>query len=284
MIQLDDIQEILKLAIYTGRLEGDKPLSVMIVANAESAKSQTLMSLAENDGILLLNSFTPTSFLENHALDFSTGKYRHLILPDLIPVLGRQKYLADATITMLLYFTEEGFKEIDSKAFQGGKISLNQPVSGGLLTSIAKEDFENRWKAWTAVGFLSRFPPVSFQYGQDTVREIFDSIIEGRALGKPIRLNLPAQKATVDLPKDLGDQLIKSADEMHKRLSTYGFRALRHLIRLAKANALAAGRLAVTQEDIDKVLALSKFCNLDYPTIGKWRTKPTRKDMELREP
>ena len=55
---------------------------------------------------------------------------------------------------------------------------------------------------------------------------------------------------------------------MQRRLSTYGFRAVRHLRRLAQAQALFNNRTVVTQEDIDEVLEISKFCNLDYTVIG----------------
>ena len=282
MIELEPIEKLIELAIVTGRLEGVRPLSAIIIAPMESAKTETVAEFAITDGVLYVNNFTPTSFTEDHLMEFLPGqtyRYHHLIIPDLLNCLSRQKYLVDSTITFLNSFTEEGIKEIDSKAFRDGKIVLPQPVRGGVITTIAKADFEKRWQKWSSVGFLTRFLPISFQYGNDVVEQILLLSAEEeeiQLLGKSIKLpepsilakNSPLSKIKVALPKDLSPQLIEPGKDMQKRLKTYGFRGVRLLRRLVQANALINDRNMVNQDDIDKVLELANFCNFDYTIIG----------------
>lgn len=282
MIELEPIERLVTLTIMTGRLEGVRPQSALIVAQKESAKTETVAEFATSDGVLYVNNFTPTSFTEDHLMEFCPGKaykYHHLVIPDLLNCISRQKYLVDTTITFLNSFTEEGIKEIDSKAFQDGKVVLPQPVRGGVITTIAKEDFEKRWTKWSSVGFLTRFLPITFQYGNDVVKRILLLSAEEDEiylLGKPINLPKPSilpeeplGKVKVTLPKHLSHQLIKPGTDMQKRLKTYGFRGIRHLRRLVQANALVNNRDAVNQDDIDEVLKLATFCNFSYTTIGK---------------
>lgn len=291
MIALEAVEKIIRRALRTGNLKDVRPLSVIVIAKKESAKTEEVAQFAENDGVLYLNSFTPTSFMEEYILDFDNGKYHHLIIPDLLNCISRQKYLVDTTITFLNSFCEEGVKEILSKAFEGLKIPLTRPVRGGVITTIAKEDFEARWKKWSSVGFLTRFLPVSFQYGRDVVDKILLACAEEdevNVLGKSIKPPLPpilnnnhSAKVKVDLSKELSHQLIEPGKAMQKRLSTYGFRGVRHLRRLTLATALDNNRDIVTQDDIDEVLELVKFCNLDYPTIGDEPPPKFAEDYEV---
>lgn len=291
MIELEDIQKIITLALWTGNLKDVRPLSVLIVARKESAKTENLAQFAQNDGVLYINNFTPTSFMEEYIRKFENEEYHHLIIPDLLNCISRQKYLVDTTITFLNSFTEEGVKEILSKAFEGGHIPLSKPVRGGVITSIADEDFEDRWKKWSSVGFLTRFLPVSYQYGQDVVMEILRACAESdesEVLGKPVKLELPPilsndrfNRVKVTIPKELSHQLESPGRKMQSRLSTYGFRGVRHLRRLTLANALINNRREVIQEDIDEILRLTKFCNLDYTIIGKKHPPLFKKDMEV---
>lgn len=296
MIELEPIEKLIKLTIMTGRLEGVRPLSALIVAPMESAKTEIVAEFATNDGVLYLNNFTPTSFTEDHLTEFCPGrayKYHHLIIPDLLNCISRQKYLVDSSITFLNSFTEEGIKEIDSKAFQGGKIVLPEPVRGGVITTIAKKDFENRWRKWSSVGFLTRFLPITFQYGNDVAERILLLSAEEdeiHLLGKPIILpqpsilpeDKPLSRVKVTVPKDLSHQLTKPGKDMQKRLETYGFRGVRHLRRLVQANALVNNRVTANQDDIDEVLELAKFCNFAYTVIGSELPPKFMDDIEMK--
>ena len=109
MIELEPIEKLIELAIMTGRLKGVRPVSAIIVAPMESAKTETAAEFATTDGVLYLNNFTPTSFTEDHLMEFCPGKtykYHHLVIPDLLNCISRQKYLVDSTITFLNSFTE----------------------------------------------------------------------------------------------------------------------------------------------------------------------------------
>ncbi|MBA7597135.1 hypothetical protein ES703_04130 [subsurface metagenome] len=288
LIGLEPVYRIIELAIATTKLIGYRALSVMIIAHKESAKTEVVTKYGTNDAILLVTNFTPAAFYEQYIAKFSSGTYKILILPDLLNCISRQKYLVEGSITFLNALMEEGVTEIISKAFSK-PIRLKNPARAGVITSIAKEDFDKRWHKWSSVGFLTRFLPVSFQYGQDTVKDILNNIAfksEEQVLGKSIKLSLPAKKQKVEMPEELGQQLIDSIKPVQKSLHTYGFRMLRHLKRMCLAAALLDGKKVVEQKHVDEVLELAKFCNLDYTTIGdldppEWMNKPNRRDMEL---
>ena len=78
MIELEPIESLVRLTIMTGRLEEVRPLSAIIIASMESAKTETVAEFATTDGVLYLNNFTPTSFTEDHLTEFLPGqKYSH---------------------------------------------------------------------------------------------------------------------------------------------------------------------------------------------------------------
>ena len=128
---------------------------------------------------------------------------------------------------------------------------MPQPVRGGVITTIAKADFEKRWQKWSSVGFLTRFLPITFQYGNDVVERILLLSAEEdeiNLLGKPVKLPEPSilpkgplSKVGITVPQDLSHQLVEPGVNMQKRLKTYGFRgvmALRRLILLLKETAI----------------------------------------------
>ena len=109
---------------------------------------------------------------------------------------------------------------------------------------------------------------MSYQYDQMSVDRIFWGIVDKQALGNPIKLNFPKDSQDIGLPRELGGKLIEEAKRAKsKKLVHYGFRLLRHLIRLTKANALAEGRQVVTEVDVNKTLELAAYCNLDYKHV-----------------
>jgi len=85
MIKLDPIEETIMLALLTGYLEGVRPLSVLIIAKKESAKTEVVAQFSANDGVLYLNNFTPTAFMDEYIRDFMSYQfYIAAILPNVL--------------------------------------------------------------------------------------------------------------------------------------------------------------------------------------------------------
>lgn len=261
MLAVEELQEIVEVALFSGRLAGERPLSLLVIADVGSGKSELLAHYPEhlNATVLYVNDITAFALHKHHGKELREGKIRHIILGDLLTPLNKQKEQADAFITFMNGVIEEGLARVESR---DSCFIADVPVRCGLVTSIARQDFETRHTRWATVGFLSRLLPISYSYSQDTILQVFDYIIHGRyATDKPIALWLPGSDVSVDLPIDIARELIPLTQRLKDSEDTYGFRRLKQLQVWVKAHALYRGRHVVTRDDLARLFELSVYMN-----------------------
>lgn len=260
MIRLEALEETIQATLFTAHVEGERPGSLLVVADFEMAKSETTVQFGNNDGVLCLTDFTAFGVTKKYLPDLIDGRIHHLIIPDLMIPLSKSRETIASTIGFLTALTEEGVREITTYNFQDG-LKLPRPVKAGVIAAIATEDFDRRRDEWARSGFLSRFLAFSYSYDPATVDCVFGAIVAGVPLSNRISLQFPPKPQHVDMPQDISRVLEQLARGMGAGLGIHGFRPLKHLMRLAKGRALSRGRTGVTAEDRDWVLKMGRYFN-----------------------
>jgi len=270
MIKEKDLLELLKLAIASGYLKEEQPLSLLILARVESGKTELLKKVKGNQGVLYLTDATPYGIARHYVKDIADGGVRHIIIPDLLVPLSRYKDTVTSFIAFFNALIEEGIVEVRTAFINIEPSKL--PAKCGLLTSIIPKALESKKLGWARIGFMSRLLPVSYSYSVPSAVEILSSIATYEYRGKSgIKISLPKEDIEVycnpQWNRDLipySTQLVGTADPAYR---LYGFRMQKHLQRLLLASPLLEGRDEVNQADFDKVVDLTRYINLGYTAI-----------------
>jgi hypothetical protein len=257
--RLKPILEIIQSAIWTGRIADEKPISICLVAEPESAKTECLKFFRGTKTITFISDLTSRG-LNVYRNDIESGKLRHLVIMDLVRIVNHGKGVSTRTIQTLSTIIEEG--EADS-ADGGGRQSWTNFPQVGCLTAITPAFFRGSRAKWRESGFLSRLLPVRFSYSDETVRQIHDAIALGHKLPEPEPVKIFDHSVIVSLNQADAITISNKAALLGKSNGTYGFRYNRALRTLAKGRALACGRGKVEDSDVAKVLEWSDFFSGD---------------------
>lgn len=267
--RLNDLSSFLKLVLLSGWVKAeaeDKPVSAMLVARFESGKTSLLNQFSDCNGVLYLTDVTEYGLLRDYRSELVERKVRHIVIPDFIKCISRKKETVDTLITFFNSLVEEGIHNISTYAT---RIRLKEPLRCGLITSVAVDDFASMRKRLVAIGFLSRFMVMSYDYDEAHIDKVFRDIAAGEGGWSKADLNLPSADVPVHLPPELAAQMIPQARRIGARLRGYGFRTQHQFQQLAKAAALGAGRTTVEMEDVVQVLRLSEdYLGLRYHKVG----------------
>jgi hypothetical protein len=254
-VRLEPILELLRAAIWSARLGDEKPVSVLLVAEQESAKTEMLKYFAGTSTLAYISDLTSRG-LRKHKDAIERGKIRHLVLLDLVRVIAHGRSVQERTFQTLAALMEEGESEtLDA----GGSSEWVGFPRIGCLMALTPAFFRSKRGRWRETGFMTRFVPVSFKYTEETKHEIHMSIGAGMQLPPPHPEKIPDLAYGVTIADKYSRVIVSRAEELGNMMQTYGFRYQKSLRSLAKANALLSKRSSVNDTDIGKVLGWSEF-------------------------
>jgi hypothetical protein len=272
MIMIEPIKKIVKYALASGKLKDERPLSVIIIAPVESAKTLVLRRYClKAKNCLYMTDVTAHGILKESSQlkGFRSGKLTHLVIPDLMPCLSRKQTTVSTLISFLNSLIEEGIVNISTYITH---INENVEVKAGLLAAIPSEPFHDKRHKWGRMGFLSRALPVTYDYKPSTRAEILAYIERQEHLQeKTAKLPLPEEPKLIELPFELARKIepyaSSLADEYSKYQKVYGFRYQRQLQTLVKAIALFKGRDEVDEECLDELEEVANYINFQSNKI-----------------
>lgn len=251
MIKIEDLKKITKLVLLSGYIKNSKPLSMLIVGNAGTGKTEIISSY-HSQRVEILTDLSYSGLIESMK---KKGTLKHIVIPDFIKITQKKRSTSDNLISLLNAVTEEGVKKI--RLF-----NVEHDLKGrvlGIITATTKKSAEQRWKAWQAMGFVSRMLIISFDYSEDTIKEVMDYINSEEFLNNGNEKIQGFKDTFVVAEKELNSQF--------NAISEKKFRTLKQLQTLAKAHAILRHDTKVTQQDVDEILRLSRFFNLKYTKI-----------------
>ena len=279
MIGVEDLQKIIEAVLFTGYIKGERPLSLLLIAKVGFGKSQLLNRYSiSSDGVYYATDITPYALHKTHQNELKSGKIKHIIIPDLLNALNKPKEQAEAFITFFNALIEEGIAKVESRS---SDFVIRFPVSIGLITAIAQQDYDRRRHKWATMGFLSRNIIVRYGYSQTTINKIIKSIIlrEYRE-DHPVKMEMWNAPQEVTFPIEIGVKIYKIAEKVKDPSDTMGGRKLKQLQRFAMGLALRDHRLEVNNDDYTELERLSEF--MEQPALLK--VKDGRYDRLVEDP
>jgi len=265
-LYLDAIQMIINRALWSGWLVDEKPVSLMLIAPAESGKTEMISKFQHNKGVAYLTDITAFSIARDFIPKINMGEIiNHLLIPDFLNPTSKQLSTYRQFIQFMNVLIEEGVIEIRSYAIQ----LKTKGINCGLITSLTKDIFLDRRKYWRKIGFMSRVLPVSYTYNVRAASSILKSITKGNYHNESeVLIQFPDKKQQIkDSPK-LYEQFIPYSTRFGEAEQVWGFRYQKQFQALAKANALAEGRSTVSQKDIDWVCHVAEWINFDFKQLN----------------
>lgn len=254
-IKLNPILEIIRAAIWTARLSDEKPVSIMLVAEQESAKTECLKYFRGTSTLHYVSDITSRG-LKPYKSGIESGKLRHLVILDLVRIVSHGRNVSDRTLQTLASLMEEGESETSDA---GGTDSWANFPRIGVLMAITPAFFRAKRGKWRETGFLTRFVPVSFEYSSESVREIHTAISNGFHVPPPHPEVVAPGVTEVRLSPAHAKILAQKAQALGEAMGSYGFRYQRVLRALAKGQARQNRRYQVSDADIVKVMNWSEF-------------------------
>lgn len=284
LVGLELIQDSIELVLWTSYLKGEKPASLILLAEPESGKTELMKKYRENVGVYVRRRFSACGILEDliagsiHMLFERPRILGHIVIYDLTSLFSFKHNTVDATIEFLSALTEEGLSEESYYWMRGNELKKFINLRGGIIAGVNKFGFftadggvkANMHKG----GWFSRNIVISYGLSGTLVSRIYDSISNGRYrydkdFVNKISLELPRKRTKVYMTKQLAEEIADLAREVAEGCSEglkshdlRGFRLQKSLISLTKASALRDGRTEVNSEDIERIRYLSRWMNL----------------------
>ena len=281
---MDAVQDLIELALWSAYVKGERIVSLMLVAEPESGKTELMKKYRKNQGVSVRRRFTSYGIIK----DVIDGKMKllfksprilgHVLVYDYATVFTFKSNTVDTTIEFLDALTEDGLSAESAYWIKGDDLKSFENLKGGVIAGINTFGFftssgkvkSNLYKG----GWFSRNIVVSFAISEVMVSRIFESISKGnyrtdKEYVKQIRLILPQKRENVSVSSELAQQIETLAREIAEVYSNdlkphklKGFRLHKSLISIVKASALRDGRKEVTEEDVERAKYLSNWMNL----------------------
>jgi hypothetical protein len=259
LIAVDGLIKLLNLDLLTGRVKNGHIVSMLLVGDVETGKTQILEVFMRLPTVIWANDLSAHVIVDEVAPEVEKGK-THILIPDLLKVLGHQRTVTRNTITMLNAIMEEGLQNV---MFYGTRREFREPVKCGVIAAITKDAYKAREPYWKSIGFVSRCIPVSFSYSDRTRLMIHDHIRDG--FPQKVVEVMMGEPTNVDIPAEIGMKVQELA--VGTIPFSTGFRLHKQLRSLVQAEALYNQRTTVTAADFEEVKRLSRFMNLGYNQI-----------------
>lgn len=248
--KINKIKRIIKLTYASAFLKNCRPLSLMIIAPPSQSKTHFLLSYKTKYSYTI----TDLSFMGLINLLVENPKLKHIKVPDFLKLTEKKASTKDNLLSFLNSFLEEGIFEV--KLGNQNKLDL-KGKKGGIITATTKASYEQNKKKWENTGFISRFLIVSYQYSNELISEIMDSINNGDEEIKTENINY--KQKYVKIKKEHNDKL--------KQLSLYNIRKYNNLRILIKTIALTNQREETEEKDIEELIELNEILNDYFTTI-----------------
>lgn len=259
MIKLGELEKLIQATLFTGYIEGEKPVSLLIIADPESGKTELVKKAQRTKGVLYLTDTTAWGIVDKHWDEIESRKIRHIIIPDLTVPLGKQSETRKTFTRFLSALIEEGVVELQSYAVTK-TAKTAQGLRCGLISTITPAALDDQRAGWRKFGFMTRMLPVSYSYSQTTVDEIFESILKHQyRQEQPYAITLPDHDIPVELPPRIAEEANILVRFLAQNEGTYGFRYQKEIQTLTMGSALFNGRDIVTKDDYEFLSRLTFF-------------------------
>jgi hypothetical protein len=241
-----------------------KPISLLLLGKPGIGKSRLLSPLARFKEVSYVNDITP-KYLVEYLAKVKNGEKHFLVIPDFTNCMSHGKNTRNTLIAVLRSMTEEGVVDLSDYHME---FNSPKPVRSGLITATTYDSYREFHRDWKGTGFLSRLLPFSFSHSPYTTEEIM-RLIDAKVPDpiEKVRMKVIKRPKAVVCPEPLLRQLHVCEELLSKCTGSLPYRHQIQLNALVEASAVLSGRRVVVQEDIDRILWLSKWVNYDFKEL-----------------
>lgn len=271
MINMEVIEELVKLGIYTAYVKGYKPVSFIIAGGIETGKTSVVEKFKNIKGIFYITDGTAWGMMKEISKKLKNGEsVNHIIIPDLTTVISKQEATTKSLLTFFNALTEEGIHTVKTYAVD---FDSDKPLQCGLITCITKEYLEYRktFNFMKRIGLLSRVMFISFSHSPETKAGIAESKRNEENIGHNTSFitldNLPKEKIDVESDENIYLKITPIIAKLSLLQDSNGYRAQENIQCLLKASAIMDKRTKVNNTDYERILKISKYLGLDYNTV-----------------
>lgn len=278
MIGTNDLKKITALALCSGFVQGDKPLSLLIISDRpESGKTEIVKQFMGTPYVSFVSDISSFGLKRDFVDKIKSGEVRHIIIPELLQALSKGKTASGSFTTTLQILMEDG-----AMGFHTGFLTskpndnLSKVNTVGFIACMPRLMYRKELKReWTNSGFLSRWLVVTYKYNDNTINEILRSIRQGDYIGQQDDLlKLDGSTIKVNVAEDLAqkciDMALKITEQSRQAGQLYGFRESKHILSLLRANVIYdrivnhTDRIEATIDDFNEVSRLEYLFNEQF--------------------
>lgn len=253
------LKKMIECAIISPHVRNEKPISLLIVAKAESGKTSVMRQYRNNKGIVYMTDCTAYGIQHEMLQQMIDGQVNSLIIADILTPLSKSTKTRLAFVAFLNNLIEEGVARISTYV-----TSWEKPVRCNVITAVTDEAIEDGRHEWGKIGFLSRFIIFSYSYPLATVMQILASYSKRGLPNSTTILKLPKKTIEVHLPENIAAKLDPIAIKVGEQFNLYGLRAKVNFRCLLKCLAHRNGRKVVEESDFTEFLELAEYMNFKY--------------------
>jgi hypothetical protein len=275
LLEVEPLIDIIKLTLQTAYIKSViYPVNLLLIAKPESAKTSA-MEQFKIKGTYTTNNITQAVIVSKILPMIENQGLKYLIIPDFLNAIEKDYTTRKGFLNLMKSLIEEGITSLDTFNIRTNKV-YNPPIKCGLITGITAESFyghydakEQRWIGgvryeWKSMGLLSRFVPFSYDYELSKIYKVYKFIENEQQTKKSPKHSIQRRIIEVKGNPQLFSQFEMLSYKIGQEVGGYGFRILRNLQALAKANAILNDRTEVNQQDIDKIIYLSNWINYRF--------------------
>lgn len=274
MVKMKTLQDFIETVLWTGYIDDEKPVSLFIIAKPESGKTAVIKRYIENKGVLYFTDVTAWGISDSVLPLIEKGiNVHHIIIPDFLNCVVKNRSTADKLVMFLNALTEEGITNIATYANRGipkeaTDKQKNAHINCGVITCITRNEYQKKKTRWQSLGFLSRFLPIQYSYSSECVDDILHKVAENvKELEENKDLGFPDGKQRVELPSEIAKKMIPFSKNIGTMIDAYGIRLQVIFDTLLKANALKGGRHTVEDKDFDDLMGYIEFIKYNNNNI-----------------
>lgn len=279
---LEPIAEILETCIVSAFIEGEIPVSVILVGPSGSAKSKLLKRYNANF-IHHTDSITSNGLATLIQSD-PKNELKIIIIPDLNPTLSRRAATSSPTVANMLSVSGDGTVRIDDGRPDKDKGWSHKPIA--FLTACTPEIYDKNAKEWFALGLRRRIIPIFYDYTTETNNALQKLVREDKIHSEmlpPVNVPIPQKPMRLKIEGEDAIALERSSDKFATNLGKLFFYAdgikkwtVKTVVplsphvtlrTLAMAHAIRARRLKITQDDMKFIASFVDFT--DYAAAKK---------------
>lgn len=252
------VEELVQSVALSHLIKGHRRTSLLMLAAPESGKT-TIVNAAECIHVCRVAVISGRSIMR-HVKDHPETEF--LLFNDLTAVRAMSAAAVNLLILILNQFTQD---ERGIVAFAGKETEeIKRPI--GIIACLPFSTFTDHRARWKEMGFISRMIPFAYEYSDELVAQIKDSIDNG-AHGAEVKARRsmpkrPRKPVSVEMNPRLTRELRHLADARAKTLGQLGIRLLQNYHTLARAHALLFRRTSVNRDDLVFVRQVDHFVSI----------------------